>query len=352
MSEETKHSAQAIKRAASFVATEPKTYLNGAKALVEQYTSMSQIAFGVIGMPAMSSYDSARQSQTTNLQDGAKKLDEMIAGMLEVAGRFDAAERASTIDPARKFSVDTSPPKQSTDVPVRVAIESGPAAAGVGLGAAFMVVAGALGAASFLAPTALVAATAWWLVRPDDNEIARAKGTWEKASDYLEKFSLDNSLSILGDEEWSNSSASRHAFNEWVKAFSAEAGQAKGYADSMATTMESIINSLHTMMDTTAAIAFAALAYLIYLTLFVGTPAAPAAEAAKEMLGSVLGVTVAGGIVVTIGYFLWQAFSVLSTAMQDAQGFKKLEIGVGGEQTTFIDLKVDWQGLDIKPPND
>ncbi|GAA5037926.1 hypothetical protein [Actinopolymorpha pittospori] len=193
LSGDKKQDRAQIEQAARKIAGRDYPRFKAAVQYAKEYTTLGSHAFGYAASALLASqYRLARDSQVQNLEDGLRRLEELIAGMTEVAYRMSVTEAANTIDLTKVRQVRVGRPVASVTEPAPTG--------GFGLRA--------MGTALHLLPTwqvpaalkssfgrlmisgptfTTMASVSLWLgVLPDDQEISEVQSAWHSVATELE----------------------------------------------------------------------------------------------------------------------------------------------------------------------
>ncbi|MGW0231737.1 hypothetical protein ACWDWO_25800 [Actinopolymorpha singaporensis] len=351
MAPQNKHTRHLIEAAAQAAADKAGPHLNVAVDYVDKYTKLPWHAFGALPATILAgSYDAARESQLHNLRDGREKLRQMVEGLAQVAHTYWTAEKANTLTADGKEKLEATRPKPATSL--LGSIVDGYAAGGVPL---TVVAAVALrphwvfsivtkNATARLCPLALISVGTWAALEPDEESLSQAKGAWEQTAEHLKNIGdLDTAMG-LSEDAWSVENDSRRQFNAWLADFQVELNDAKDAASSQATAIDGVVSAIRGiqtgMVITDAACLAAMICFKIMEAFPLTTLAGKLGQVAVAITNAIATTAVAAAILSFITTWAGNATSIASAGQ-----FKKLEIGPGGDEQTFIDLKdptEDW----------
>jgi hypothetical protein len=325
-----------IDEAANNVLSEPLAYLRLAQDYLEKGCEGNPMLFGVVGLPIVQGrYGDTRQTHLDNIRAGVEKLQELANGLSYTAAHWAHAERANTPtgkDPGLVYN----PPAGGSFVPDAFEFTSLYLVAS--LGVARLAVAGTLMACGGLAPAAFTSMALWALWAPDDVGLTKVQNGWVAAARAVQATidQLDAALTPL-DGAWD--ADDRHAFDVWRATFKTELGQTVGDLDAMATQIADLHNDLSSTQLKFLIFALITLALLVSYEVLDGTPAAPAAEALKNIQALVLGVAAVGTVYEIIELLaggLYMAYESMCS------GFPGLSANADGKGVGLKDITITW----------
>jgi type IV secretory pathway VirB2 component (pilin) len=327
-----------IDEAANNVLSEPLAYMQHAQKYLEDACAGNPMLFGAIGLPIVQvQYAHTRELHLNNIKAGGDKLKEMANGLSYTAAHWANAERANT--PVGK------PPHLEYKKPdgggyAKNAFEFAGLYWVASLAAARLAAEGSIMACGTLAPAALTAMGIWALWTPDDDGLTEVQGGWEAASGAVQAVidQLGAALKPL-DAEGAWDADDRHAFDTWLASFKTELGQTKDDLKAVADRIKTLHDDLNDTQLKFLIFSLVCLAMIVFYTALEATPAAPVAEALKNIQALVLGVGAAGTLV-EIGVLLVGAlFFGKSSLFPDLPG---LTGNADGKGDGLKDITISW----------
>ena len=331
---------------------DPLTHMKSAAEYAKHDAHLDGLALGVVGLHAISVYNSQVEGEMKgNLDNGVKTIEKIANGLAQVAINYGKANVASTINPPNTKVPYRPVTESGTDwtkgeIVTRVATALGSAAM-VKLVPAYRATVATLSTSTVLEPMSMFALVVWLMFSPEDEQVDRAHETWVQVEKQLTstKTSIDKlNSNWLSPVNWKvdgdSGDGSRQKYDEFMaNVFGAELEECIARTNKTYTNLQKMKDGVNTVQLLFMAYSMAILAVIIvcWVASFY-PPLKPAAEAIKKVCAGALGVAsgcAMTGIGATVGSLFGDIFS-LWIGTQDA--FPANKLNPDGETTNFKDV--------------
>ncbi|WP_242890100.1 hypothetical protein [Actinomadura litoris] len=337
----------------------PRAHMAAAKKYVDSDTELGMTALGIVGIPAISTYNGMRHEMQGNIKSGLDTIQKLADGLATVAKNYGKANAASTIQ-AGAQAIPYSPVKPvGSDVGTpegwAMAVPGGPML----LIRALAIYVG-LSSCSAVDKLCLISLGMWRLFKPDDDNLNKVAEAWVQIEKQLgaTKTTVETiTKNQLGPTRWKTEGAdnSKASFENFMSlTFFSELDETKSRAATTHEKLRGMKEDLNLVQSVFFVYVMACLAALI--TAFIASfypPLKPAAEAAKKAVATLLSIGTAGALAAILALAASKLSDIGSMWFGREQAFQPNRINEDGLTTNFSDvnrMKWTWTGGQVRQP--